>query len=70
MSFRQRKQLVSELSGYFQIPNHMLSDVYRRSKGFFSFEGSYDKDGLLQSHGTWFRVLVKTITQDTSSSYT
>ncbi|KAF2196854.1 hypothetical protein GQ43DRAFT_235184 [Delitschia confertaspora ATCC 74209] len=48
----------------------MLSDVYRRSNGFFSFEDSYDKDGHLQSYNTWFRVLIKTINQDTSLSYT
>ncbi|KAK7178575.1 hypothetical protein PSPO01_15374 [Paraphaeosphaeria sporulosa] len=55
---------------YFQIPSRILTDVYRRSNGFFSFEDAFHEDGHVQSHYTWFRVSIKTIGQDPTPGYT
>ena len=42
-------ELAPELSQHFHIPQHLLSNVYRRSNGFFSFDESRDQQGQLQS---------------------
>lgn len=62
-------QLAPELVQLFQIPQLLLSSIYRRSNGFFTFEESLSQDGHLQAYYTWFRVLVKTISSN-ASSYT
>ncbi|KAF1365437.1 hypothetical protein EJ07DRAFT_96580, partial [Lizonia empirigonia] len=45
----------------FRIPEHLTSNVYRRSNGFFAFEQSLIQDGDPQVYCTWFRFLVKTL---------
>jgi hypothetical protein len=77
--------LAPELVQLFQIPQLLLSGVYRRSNGFFTFKKSLSKDEDLQAYcvlstskdslllilasNTWFRVLVKAVSPD-NSSYT
>ncbi|KAF2443470.1 hypothetical protein P171DRAFT_432717 [Karstenula rhodostoma CBS 690.94] len=61
---------VPELVQFFQIPSHLLTNVYRRSNGFFSSVETFGQDGRLQSCYSWFRVLVKMAARDASSSYT
>ncbi|CAO2655074.1 Nn.00g118070.m01.CDS01 [Neocucurbitaria sp. VM-36] len=67
--YSKGQQLTSELSQHFQIPQHLFSDVYRRSNGFFASKDSLDGDGSLRSYHLWFRILVKTMSSDSSSSY-
>ncbi|KAJ4983324.1 hypothetical protein SVAN01_11205, partial [Stagonosporopsis vannaccii] len=59
-----------ELVKLFRIPKHLLTDVYRRSNGFFRCEDGFDSKGHLESHHTWFRFLVKMTARDSKSSYT
>lgn len=57
--FSHGNQLTPVISRYFRIPDHLFSDTYRRSNGFFSTESSYDNDGHLQLHSkykAWCKV--------------
>jgi hypothetical protein len=46
--FSTGQQLVPELMRHFQISPLLLSGVYRRPNGFFTFEESLAEDGELQ----------------------
>ncbi|KAH7356125.1 hypothetical protein BKA66DRAFT_473879 [Pyrenochaeta sp. MPI-SDFR-AT-0127] len=63
------EQLPQELVTYFQVPEHMLSDVYRRSNGFYNSEKIFDKDGNLETFFTQFRFLVKFTVRGDDSRY-
>lgn len=47
--FSTGQQLSQELSQHFELPQYLLSDVYRRSNGFFASKESLDKNGDPQS---------------------
>jgi hypothetical protein len=51
-----------ELVQHFQIPPHLLSSVYRRSNGFFTFEESLNEDGQLQVYCVLKHSLEQTAT--------
>jgi hypothetical protein len=46
--FSTGQQLAPALVQHFQIPQLLLSTVYRRSNGFFTFEECLNEDGELQ----------------------
>jgi hypothetical protein len=48
--FSTGQQLAPELVQHFQVPQLLLSSVYRRSNGFFTFEESLSEDGHLQTY--------------------
>lgn len=48
--YSKGQRLAPELSQHFQIPQHLLSDVYRRSNGFFSSKELLGGDGSLNSY--------------------
>lgn len=83
--FSKGDQLAPDLLQYFRFPSHLLTKVYRLSNGFFSSHEIFHEDGYLQSHrasvypdsrllltsvlDTWFRFLVKDVTQDARGNY-
>jgi hypothetical protein len=48
--FSTDQQPVPALVQHFQISQLLLSSVYRRSNGFFTFEESLNEDGELQAY--------------------
>ncbi|KAF5845027.1 hypothetical protein GGP41_001165 [Bipolaris sorokiniana] len=62
-------KVLPELIQYFQIPQYLLADIYRRSNGFFAFKESRGQNGQRESCYMWFRVLIKIITGRSSMSY-
>ncbi|KAH7381533.1 hypothetical protein BKA66DRAFT_464397 [Pyrenochaeta sp. MPI-SDFR-AT-0127] len=67
--FSSGKQLAPELSQRYQIPEYMLSNVYRHSNGFFKFEEDVDKQGHLKSCRAWLRILVKAVSSQEKPGY-
>ncbi|PVI04460.1 hypothetical protein DM02DRAFT_177767 [Periconia macrospinosa] len=61
--------LAPDLVQYFNIPQHLFSDTYRKSNGFFYFKESLNEKGELENLYTQSRFLVKRIDHSTPTGY-
>ncbi|EUC39982.1 hypothetical protein COCMIDRAFT_10046 [Bipolaris oryzae ATCC 44560] len=68
-SYSGSGKLQPELIQYFQIPQYLLANIYRRSNGFFAFKESQGQNGQLESCYMWFRVEIKTVDANDGMRY-
>ncbi|KAJ4379966.1 hypothetical protein N0V86_004272 [Didymella sp. IMI 355093] len=67
--YSDSKALAPELLEHFKVPKVLLSEVYRKSNGFFDSEAEHDEDGRLVAFCSWHRILVKIVSEKYAKKY-